>query len=180
MQQRVEQLHAHCEHCQRLTLHQRSVDVPNHILHLLLSLFLCCLWLPVWLFVAIVTVFSNEQIQFRCTHCGALQKRQRASAFARIATSQPVQQSQELEEEAEDGIDVLQSLAALPGNVDSLLKRIAGEENDIVHGFLRVLFVVALVALFAWAVWLGATLPRWVVTTSSASSGLSRFRRARV
>ena len=39
---------------------------PNHLVHGLVSLFLCGLWIPVWIIAAIV----NSSKPYRCTFCG--------------------------------------------------------------------------------------------------------------
>lgn len=52
----------YCPHCQRPALIQR--DAPNHLVHALVSLFLCGLWIPVWLLV-----FMNSS-PWLCSQCG--------------------------------------------------------------------------------------------------------------
>ncbi len=39
---------------------------PNHILHLVLSLFTCGLWLPVWLIIVLASIGG-----YRCSKCGS-------------------------------------------------------------------------------------------------------------
>ena len=39
----------------------------NHVLHAVLSLFACGLWLPVWAFIG----FTNTRAPFRCSSCGS-------------------------------------------------------------------------------------------------------------
>lgn len=51
-----------CLYCQKMVLAQRKT--PNHILHLLLSIFTSGLWLIVWILL-IITKGS-----WRCCHCG--------------------------------------------------------------------------------------------------------------
>lgn len=53
----------YCHHCQRNVLVRRQT--PNHLIHALVSLFLCGAWIPIWL---LITLFSREP--FRCTACG--------------------------------------------------------------------------------------------------------------
>jgi ribosomal protein L37AE/L43A len=62
---------ANCATCQRSTLHVRNTyDVP-HVAHLLASVFLCGLWLPVWFFHTIINEFSAGE-PWRCQHCGSV------------------------------------------------------------------------------------------------------------
>jgi len=44
-------------------------DVP-HVAHLLASVFLCDLWLPIWLLHTIINYFSDDE-PWLCQHCGA-------------------------------------------------------------------------------------------------------------
>lgn len=52
----------YCQRCQRQTAATRKT--PNHILHLLISLFMCGVWLPVWLLIA------TTSGHYRCNTCG--------------------------------------------------------------------------------------------------------------
>lgn len=52
-----------CPSCEDYVL-ARSVG-PNHLVHALVTLFLCGLWLPVWIVVCMVT-----DDRARCTRCG--------------------------------------------------------------------------------------------------------------
>ena len=56
-----------CEHCDKPTLHHRNVRYPNHVLHLLLSLFTLGLWVPIWILLAIVP----DSEPWRCSVCGS-------------------------------------------------------------------------------------------------------------
>ena len=47
----IEQTQRHCKSCGRQTLHQRQA--PNHLIHAIVTLFLCGLWIPVWILVSI-------------------------------------------------------------------------------------------------------------------------------
>ena len=38
----------------------------NHLVHALVSLFLCGLWIPVW----IIATLGNNMARWRCTQCG--------------------------------------------------------------------------------------------------------------
>lgn len=57
----IEQTSIHCAQCGRLSLHARSC--PNHVVHALVSLFLCGLWVPVW-------VLASRRDAWRCQTCG--------------------------------------------------------------------------------------------------------------
>lgn len=55
-----------CHTCQRPTLHTARLETPNHVLHLLISVFTCGLWLPVWL----VLIVATKSAPWRCSQCG--------------------------------------------------------------------------------------------------------------
>lgn len=59
----MDQISAQCPHCQDRVLAQRA-SFP-HVFHLLITLLLCGLWLPVWLLLA-----AFDTAPFRCTRCG--------------------------------------------------------------------------------------------------------------
>jgi rRNA maturation protein Nop10 len=60
----------HCPTCGRQTLHLDQHASCNHILHLILSLVTCGLWLPVWFFIAKAARDANRESTPRCTVCG--------------------------------------------------------------------------------------------------------------
>lgn len=78
-----EQSQIWCATCQRYTLAQRPA--PSHLVHGLVSLFLCGLWIPVWL---IATLRAGHH-HFRCSSCGALWVPQPASVVPTSAQSNP-------------------------------------------------------------------------------------------
>jgi len=61
----VKQSSSYCKTCGKQTLHTK--ETPNHILHLLLSVFTLGLWLLVWL--ALVLISSGKRP--RCSVCGS-------------------------------------------------------------------------------------------------------------
>jgi len=52
-----------CAHCQANTM--ATAQAPNHVLHLLLTLFTMGLWFIPWILIASATG------TFRCTKCGS-------------------------------------------------------------------------------------------------------------
>jgi len=60
----LQQVQIDCPLCQRPTLHAR--DRPNHLVHGLVTLFLCGLWIPVWIFAS----WSSNEKPFLCQTCG--------------------------------------------------------------------------------------------------------------
>lgn len=58
----IEHSQANCPTCQRPVMIQRSV--PNHLVHALVTLFLCGLWLPIWILA------SLSVAPWRCSQCG--------------------------------------------------------------------------------------------------------------
>lgn len=57
-----EQTTKFCTNCRRDTLHTRPGT--NHVLHLLITVFLCCAWIPVWI------LCSLKIGGWRCQTCG--------------------------------------------------------------------------------------------------------------
>ena len=55
-----------CKKCNKLTLHEQDPDPVNHVLHLLVTVLLLGLWLPVWLLIAI----TGPVRYMRCLACG--------------------------------------------------------------------------------------------------------------
>jgi hypothetical protein len=45
----------------------RTVTEPNHILHLLMTVLFCGLWLPVWIVCCFAEGGASD---WRCTQCG--------------------------------------------------------------------------------------------------------------
>ena len=57
-----------CPLCQANTeVIQEQKAGPNHVLHAVLSIFFCGLWLPVWIIIAITD--SGKRSFVRCTRC---------------------------------------------------------------------------------------------------------------
>jgi hypothetical protein len=59
----------HCSTCRRPTLHVRDESQVNHVLHLLISIFLCGAWLPIWFLIALRHSFGAGEA-WRCQNCG--------------------------------------------------------------------------------------------------------------
>jgi transcription elongation factor Elf1 len=56
-----------CPHCHDATWHVQSIRDVNHIFHLLFTVLLCGLWLPVWLiFIAV----GSQRSHWQCDKCG--------------------------------------------------------------------------------------------------------------
>lgn len=163
MPQRIEQVQMYCNRCQRATLHQGTRTETNHVLHLLLTFLLCTLWLPIWLLIVIVN--SLEKPRFSCTQCGqpagqltpeqqAPMSRQTAAARQRVAAETARSRAESQERRAEfcaaaaarlssAGSATISELKRLPGRTDRVLRVIAGDGNDILLWFLRVLTFLA-------------------------------------
>jgi hypothetical protein len=71
----IEQKSGFCRQCNQSRLFTRQG--VNHILHLLLFLFLCGLWLPIWIVIAI----DHGSKPYFCATCG-LGSRKRANSSA--------------------------------------------------------------------------------------------------
>jgi ribosomal protein L37AE/L43A len=59
-----------CHTCRRATMHVRNEADVNHVLHLLASVFLCGLWLPVWFLIALHHSLTAGAV-WRCQNCGS-------------------------------------------------------------------------------------------------------------
>ena len=57
---------AYCRNCDRQTLHFRDSNPPNHLLHILLTLFLCGTWVFIW----ILLIIFQRKSKWRCSECG--------------------------------------------------------------------------------------------------------------
>lgn len=59
----------YCPNCKANRAHQKNACA--HLVHALVTLFLCGLWIPVWIIAAI----AAEMRSYRCTQCGAAAKK---------------------------------------------------------------------------------------------------------
>lgn len=58
-----------CPRCQcDVQTYTQAIAGPNHVLHALLTFFLCGLWLPVWIIIALAD--SRRRSMVRCSRCG--------------------------------------------------------------------------------------------------------------
>jgi hypothetical protein len=74
---------APCTTCGKMTLHLYHMQVCNHVVHLLVTIFLLGLWLPVWILAALTTG-TDETLT--CMTCGS----QQSHSQARKRTPPPV------------------------------------------------------------------------------------------
>ncbi len=56
----------HCEQCNAPRLHEEDPVAVNHVLHLLITVLLLGLWLPVWILLVIFAPVRHV----RCQLCG--------------------------------------------------------------------------------------------------------------
>lgn len=89
-----------CRCCGKVTLHERDPDPVNHILHLLLSLFCCGFWIPIWI---LLTLTATSR-QIRCLTCGhalgsltAIDQQAAARQNAKYAAQRQVARDQAVE-----------------------------------------------------------------------------------
>ena len=66
---RVE-VQSYCQSCQRNTLHAKEEMRVSHAAHLLGVIFLCGLWLPIWLLQCWDVDRRNKATPYRCQVCG--------------------------------------------------------------------------------------------------------------
>jgi hypothetical protein len=55
-----------CRQCQKPSRFIRTVETPNHILHFLIALISCGLWIPFWMVIAAY----NKTSGWYCSQCG--------------------------------------------------------------------------------------------------------------
>lgn len=55
-----------CKQCGKRTLHEQDPATVNHVLHLLITVLLIGIWLPVWILIAIAAPIRH----MRCLTCG--------------------------------------------------------------------------------------------------------------
>ncbi|HVA50155.1 MAG TPA: hypothetical protein VNH11_27565 [Pirellulales bacterium] len=163
---------AFCQHCQRDTLHEQQTEELSHILHLLISLFLCGLWLPIWILMALGQSNRNARAPWVCQACGSVwfdpdaeavaearreRRRQQLRQAGRLAARGSLSASKATANAVtsltaagvEGGIRLARAAPKLPGSIDRGLRRAAGEGNTILHYFFRLLTVAVLCAAIA-------------------------------
>ena len=59
-----------CDRCRHFSPQVRQTKRPNHLLHLLGTIFLLGLWLPVWAFLT----FRPSRGEWTCQVCGATKR----------------------------------------------------------------------------------------------------------
>ena len=159
----TEQTQLGCNRCGEPTLHTCVIRPMNHTPHLIVSLLLCGFWLPVWILLAMV--HNPRSDPWRCSRCGQAagthtpeQEWELAVCRAEENVQQSIHDAERLAIRAEQRFTRVKRRAArrhrrrnslslfvksVPGRVDFALRKIAGEENDIIYHFLRVSIVVA-------------------------------------
>lgn len=161
----LQQTQVFCHRCNQPSLHTRNTYDTPHVLHLLLTLFCCGFWFPIWMLHWLLNSISS--VPYRCNMCGQ-QAGQRApeviihpvapmrAAAAPERSSSPPPISDAVARAAgqttravaiglaQAGRALWQQLNCLPGDINAVLKILAGEGNDLVHRFLQVLFVIVL------------------------------------
>ncbi len=56
----------YCQQCRKPTLHERDPGTVNHVLHLLMTLLCCLMWLPIWMLLTL----TQPKRRVRCLTCG--------------------------------------------------------------------------------------------------------------
>lgn len=164
---------AYCHRCGTMRLHTRVTrDVP-HILHLLLTIFLCGFWFPIWILDIITNSFEQSSEPYRCTNCGRAENEptqaqkvkiahdaerasaERAERIGKVAHGMGAMVGSSARGTAWLSSVTAKELIALPRRIDSALRKIAGEGNVIVYRFLQilsVLFYAGIVSLAGWVI----------------------------
>lgn len=168
-----QQAQMHCRLCQRPTLHTKVTQEPQHIIHFLISLFLCGCWIPIWIMLALQASSAAAAEPFRCSQCGqaygdltphelgamvAAKERDREER-KKNRQARAAEMKRLLAEAVANVWSQIRGLSlaagpfavSLPNRADRALAAIAGDGNTIVHGFLRALAIcgVAMMAVVA-------------------------------
>ena len=61
---------AYCSHCETMRLFRASVPKCNHLVHAIVTLFLCGLWIPVWAIAAFDAENRRQRVRAICSVCG--------------------------------------------------------------------------------------------------------------
>lgn len=61
----TEEWQTYCPNCQQLVLGRR--DMPNHILHFLITFLTCGLWVIPWIVLSVMAA----RAPYQCTFCGS-------------------------------------------------------------------------------------------------------------
>lgn len=167
MSSHIEQCAWGCNRCGKQTLHQRSVNEVNHILHLLLSLFCCGWWIPIWILLIILNGFEHSA--FLCTICGQtagqltaeqvaaaamkrqLAKQSRRAEFGKLVDSTGLHLGQtciRLFGIVRVGIiATTREVVQMPRRIDMVLRVVSGEGNDILFWFLRIATIATVLSV---------------------------------
>lgn len=180
----VQQWQCFCNRCQRVTLHARPVYEFNHVLHLLVTLFCCFTWLPVWILLALLHQSTPDP--FRCQACGQVAGKLTEEQLAFLAAEKErwraERRARRRQRRAEQWAQLVQAFVAwrarivafarnawaatlsfvrwAPGAIDRLCRRTAGEGNTLIYRFLQVLAVVLPIALILGCLW---TMAVWLI-----------------
>jgi hypothetical protein len=154
------------------------------VIHLLLSLFCCGLWLPIWILHTLFNSASSEP--FLCSQCGQRAEKELGRSERQptpiFKSPKPTPQEVELArreravlagarkvEKLKNAADskkqfssfavlaFINEMKVLPFQIDRALRFIAGEGNDIIFWFLRIVTVLLATGFFIGVVWAGFT-----------------------
>ena len=153
---------AFCHQCDELTLHVGDLPAVPHVLHLLLTLLTCSVWLVVWLLHILAN--SSEQPTFLCSRCGQAERQKpkparppprplTAEEIALEAERQQARREIRRRRLAEVKTRIVW-IWLLPVTLDALLRQAVGEENDLIYRFLQCLIVIASLGILILGIWL--------------------------
>jgi len=69
-----QQRQAYCHRCGKYRLHTRQATETHHVLHVLITLFTCGVWLLIWFLDILVTGFDNARKPYLCSVCGEVER----------------------------------------------------------------------------------------------------------
>lgn len=161
----------HCRHCGTMTLHELDPSHVNHVLHLLVSVFLLGLWLPVWF---LLSVFAPDR-KVRCLTCGQIlggqtqdDRTRQARMDAQLAAAAEAARAKAARDAGKFAaatgrtigrtfqrsiewiglglLNVLETAGRMLQQIDAILWKLAGEDVFMVW-FCRCLMVLTMVAV---------------------------------
>ena len=148
---------AFCHQCGELTLHIGEVYKFPHAIHLLLTLLTCTIWVWIWTLHAVVNSFDRPT--FLCSRCGQAEAKKppTAAEIEWAAERRQARLAKRRRWQAELAIRIAWCFAwirRLPETLDTLLRRVAGEGNELIYRFLQCLAVIAALAILVLGIWL--------------------------
>lgn len=159
-----------CNHCQELQLFTADEKQPNHVAHLLVCLFCCGIWLPVWILIAIL---PNARNPFHCRKCGLgegylsesqialrqqheLENATRLNEQRQAKREQKAEDKQQKQQERQESwktfvANIRSTISGVPKQIDYGIRAWVGDDNEtlvtLYKGLLLGFLIILLLAM---------------------------------